>query len=55
MEVRFPLHQIRRCAANPRRARWPGHNVYQVLASVASRLAPGWPMVTRIRNMDDVA
>lgn len=51
MEVKFPLLQIRRCAANPRRARWPGQNVYCVLASVASRLAPGWPMVTRVQNI----
>ena len=52
MEVKFPLHQIRRCARAPRRARWHTCNTFGTVASVASRLAPGWPLISRVIKQD---
>ena len=52
VEVKFPLHQIRRCAHAPRRAQWHTCNTFETLASVASRLAPGWPLIARLIKQD---
>ncbi len=35
MNATFTLKQLRRCARFPRFSRWPGRNVFQVLAVVS--------------------
>lgn len=48
MEIHFPLKQLRLCAKAPRRAHWHDHNTFETLATIASRLAPGWPLIARL-------